>query len=94
MSQSITEAQPYMGTRDDNSIRSTHALRALWNFTVEPKSLDMLFFTVVFDVLFVGGFLLGAEWYNTHGDNSHTIPCMHLNGTGYLAAIYRTMQKI
>ena len=52
----------------------THALSALWNFTVEPKSLDMLFFTVVFEVLFVAGFPLGAEWYNRQGDKSHTIP--------------------
>jgi hypothetical protein len=52
-------------------------LRALWNFTVEPKSLEMLFFTVAFDVLFVAGVPLGAERYNREGDNSHTIPGIH-----------------
>ena len=75
-----------MGTRDAYSITTmpctqyskTHALRALWNFTVEPKSLEMLFFTVVFEVLFVVGFPLGAGGYNTRGGNSHTIPCMYL----------------
>ena len=55
----LVTAAPVYGNVDLNQV--THALSVLWNFTAEPNSLDMLFFTV-FEVFVVAGFPFGTEW--------------------------------
>lgn len=59
ISSCIVTAAHIHGNVDLNQI--TNALSVLWNFTAEPNSLDILFFTV-FEVLVIDGFPFGAEW--------------------------------
>lgn len=66
------------GEGEESLIIITYALSVLWNFTAEPKNLDMPFLTV-FEVLLVVGFPFGAEGERettktmAHNDRSHLI---------------------
>ena len=53
---------------EESLIIITYALSVLWNFTAEPKNLDMLFLTV-FEVLLVVGFPFGAEGERNRKNN-------------------------
>lgn len=56
------------GPGEESLINITYALSVLWNFTAEPKNLDMPFLTV-FEVLLVVGFPFGAEGERNHKNN-------------------------